>query len=394
MPAPVGQVPIFPTLAARSDQMPVQLRPVASAKEHRRYLRLPLELPDRRPNAVPTLLVDDRDLLDPKRNPQLAHCEVERWIAWQGNRAVGRIMGIIHRSHNASHGEHTARFFQLDCINDAEVVRLLVVAVEDWARERGMDRIIGPFGFSDKDPQGLQVEGFAHLPVISTPTNPAWLPPQLETCAYGRSEDLVSYHLAIPAQLPASYHAVADRCLRNLGLHLVTIRSKRELKPWVVPVLRLVNETYGKLLGFTPMSEAEMHALAAKYMFILRPELVHLIADEHNTPVAFVIASPDMSEGLRRANGRLFPLGFLHILRAMKQAKQMDLLLGAVRPDLQGKGLTAAMGISLFDAARTHGFTHLDSHLIMERNTRMCAELERLGARVWKRYRVYERMIS
>ncbi|HNO06998.1 MAG TPA: hypothetical protein PKK49_17075, partial [Flavobacteriales bacterium] len=167
-----------------------------------------------------------------------------------------------------------------------------------------------------------------------------------------------------------------------------------ELKPWVVPVLRLVNATYGDLLGFAPMSEEEMHVLAKKYMYILDPQLVHLIADAKNEPVAFVIASPDMSEGLVRANGKLFPLGFVHILRAMKRSKQLDLLLGAVRPDLQGKGLTAALGISLFDAARQHGFTHLDSHLIMERNTRMRAELERLGAVVWKRYRVYQRGLS
>ena len=161
----------------------------------------------------------------------------------------------------------------------------------------------------------------------------------------------------------------------------------------MVPVLRLVNATYGDLLGFTPMSEAEMRALAAKYMFILDPQLVHLIADANNEPVAFVIASPDMSEGFVRANGSLFPFGFLHFLRAMKRSKQLDLLLGAVRPDLQGKGLTAALGVSLFDAARQRNFTHLDSHLIMERNTRMRAELERLGAVVWKRYRVYQKPI-
>ncbi|MBK6831772.1 MAG: hypothetical protein IPG92_13975 [Flavobacteriales bacterium] len=102
--------------------------------------------------------------------------------------------------------------------------------------------------------------------------------------------------------------------------------------------------------------------------------------------MACVIASPDTSEGLQHANGKLFPFGFLHILRAMRRSKQLDLFLGAVRPDLQGRGLTAALGVSLFDAARQRGFTHLDSHLVMERNTRMCAELERLGAVVWKRY--------
>lgn len=369
-------------------------RPVRAESDLKRFIHLPFHLADQRPNRVPPLLMDEREFHDPRKNPQLAHCEVERWIARRDGRAVGRIMGIIHRSYNAAHGERTARFYNLDAVRDTEVVQSLIGAVEAWAHSKGMDRVIGPFGFSDKDPQGLQIEGFEHLPVIATPTNPDWLPPMVEACGYTQFEDMVSYRMDIPAELPAVYRAIGDRCLRNFRLHRVPLRTKRELKPWVVPVLRLVNATYGDLLGFAPMSEAEMQALAAKYMFILDPELVHLIADANNGPAAFVIASPDMSEGFVRANGRLFPFGWWHILQAMKHAKQMDLLLGAVRPDLQGKGLTAALGMDLLGVARKRGFTHLDSHLVMERNTRMRAELERLGAVVWKRYRVYQRAMK
>ena len=371
----------------------VAVRALEGSGDLDRFIRLPFRLPDQRTNRVPSLLADERELHDPRKNPQLTHCDAERWIAWRDGVAVGRIMGIIHRSYNETHNEKTARFYQLDCIRDAEVVQALIGAVEEWARIKGMDRVIGPFGFSDKDPQGLQIEGFDHLPVIATPTNPDWMPALVEACGYAPFEDMLSYRMDIPSALPASYALIADRCLSHHGLHRVPLHSKRDLKPWIVPVLRLVNATYGELLGFAPMSEAEMRALAAKYMFILDPQLVHLIADANNEPVAFVIASPDMSEGFVRANGRLFPFGFLHILRAMKRSKQLDLLLGAVRPDLQGKGLTAALAISLFDTARQRGFTHLDSHLVMQRNTRMRAELERLGAVVWKRYRVYQRAI-
>lgn len=370
----------------------VRVEKVVGKAALHRFIRLTFELPDQRPNRVPPLLMDEREFNDPHKNLQLAHCDVERWIAWREGVAVGRIMGIIHRSYNTAHQERTARFYNLDCAKDPTVVRALITTVEAWAREQGMDRVIGPFGFSDKDPQGLQIEGFENLPVIATPTNPAWLPALVVECGYAKYEDMVSYRMDIPAQLPAVYHAIGERCLRNFDLHRVPLRTKRELKPWVVPVLRLVNATYGELLGFAPMSEAEMHALAEKYMFILDPQLVHLIADSNNEPVAFVIASPDMSEGFVRANGRLFPFGWWHILRAIKRSRQMDLLLGAVRPDLQGKGLTAALGVPLFEAARQRGFTHLDSHLVMERNTRMRAELERLGAVVWKRYRVYQRL--
>jgi len=369
----------------------IETRPVEGARDLDLFVKLPFRLPEQRPNRVPPLLTDEREFHDPKKNPQLTQCDVQRWVAWRDGKVVGRIMGIIQKSYNAAHGERTARFYNLDCVRDADVVHALIGATEQWARSKGMDRMIGPFGFSDKDPQGLQIEGFEHLPVIATPINPDWLPPMVDACGYTGYEDMASYRMDIPLRLPEVYHAIGERCLRNHGLHRVPLRTKGELRPWVVPVLRLVNDTYGDLLGFAPMSEAEMRALAKKYMFILEPQLVHLIADEQNEPVAFVIASPDMSEGLQHANGKLFPFGFLHILRAMKRSKQLDLFLGAVRPDLQGRGLTAALGVSLFDAARQRGFTHLDSHLVMERNTRMRAELERLGAVVWKRYRVYQR---
>lgn len=372
----------------------IMVAPVKSRADITRFIRLPFQLPDQRPDRVPPLLMDEREFHDPRKNPQLDHCTVERWIAWRDGVAVGRIMGIIHRSYNAAHGERTARFHHLDCVREVDVVRALITTAEAWAGEQGMDRVIGPFGFSDKDPQGLQVEGFGHLPVIATPTNPEWLPALVEGCGYRKYEDMVSYRMDIPAILPERYATVAHRCLQSLGLRTVPLRTRGDMRPWIVPVLGLVNATYGDLLGFEPMSEAEMRALAAKYMFILDPQLMHLVVDARNEPVAFVIASPDMSEGLQRANGRLFPFGWWHILRAMQRSRQLNLLLGAVRPDLQGRGLTAVLGMGLLRMALQRGFTHLDSHLVMERNTRMRAQLERLGAVVWKRYRVYQKALG
>ena len=165
------------------------VKPTSGPDDLKRFIELPFRLPDQRPNRVPPLLMDEREFHDPAKNPQLAHCEVERWIACRDGHAVGRIMGIIHRGYNAAHGERTARFYNLDCVRDTAVVRALIGPVEAWARGKGMDRVIGPFGFSDKDPQGLQIEGFEHLPVIATPTNPDWLPAMVEARGYAPFED-------------------------------------------------------------------------------------------------------------------------------------------------------------------------------------------------------------
>ncbi|MBL7962202.1 MAG: hypothetical protein JNM31_00025 [Flavobacteriales bacterium] len=374
--------------------MSVEVREVIGKGALARFIRLPLELPDRRPNFVPPLLADERELHDPQRNPALATCTVARWMAWRGTTAVGRVMGIVPHTWNERTGERSARFFALDSINDGEVVRSLLDQVAVWARGQGMDRLIGPFGFSDRDPQGVQIEGFTHLPVVATPTGPEWLPPLVEACGFRPFEDMVSYRMEVRPGMARRFTAVAERCLRGGKLRVVHIRTKRQLRPWVVPVLRLVNATYGELLGFTPMSEAEMQALADKYMFILDPELVVLVVDGQDAPVAFVVAAPDMSEGLQRARGHLFPIGWWYILRAMRRADQLDLLLGAVRTDLQAHGLTAVLGQRLLSVAEQRGYTHLDSHLVMVRNRKMCAQMERLGGVVWKRYRVYQRELN
>jgi GNAT superfamily N-acetyltransferase len=368
--------------------MPITVRPIAGSRELELFIALPLHLSDRRPNQVPPLLADERELHDIQRNLSAQGCEVAHWFAEREGRIVGRVMGIVHGPYNRRHGERTARFFQLDAESDPSVVRALLDQVETWARERGMTRIIGPYGFSDKDPQGLQVEGFEHLPVLATPTNAAHLPKAVEACGYLPFADALSYRLDMPAQLPDIHERIAERVLRNGRFRVVELRSKRDLRPWILPVLRLVNDTYSDLLGFAPMSEAEMRKLAGQYMPVLDPALVKIVA-EGKEPVAFVVAMPDMSEGLQRAKGRIFPFGWWHIMQAMKRSKQLDLFLGAVRRDLQGMGLTCVLARELFREGRARGMTHLDSHLVLENNVRMRAELERLGGEIWKRYRVY-----
>lgn len=369
--------------------VPVRVDEVRDAAALRRYIRLPEHLPGQRPNYVPPVWADERAFHDPLRNKALADCEVVRFLAWQGQACTGRIMGIIHRLHNAQHGERTARFYQLDTVDDRAVGAALLTAVEQWARKHGMQRIIGPFGLSDKDPQGAQVEGFEHLPVVATPTNPAFLPAHIEAMGYAKQSDAVVYNTPIPQEMPALYRKVAERLVATGDLRIAPIASRKDLKPWVLPVLRLVNETYGGLLGFTAMTEEEMRKLAKQYLPLLDPQLVKVVMDRQGRAVAFVVGVPDMSEGLMRARGRLFPFGFIHVLRAMRRSRQLDLLLGAVRPDLQGRGVTCLLANELMDAAHKRGFTRMDSHLVLETNHRMRREVERLGGIIWKRYRVY-----
>lgn len=375
------------------DSLPINIQEVNSKSALRDFIFLPAKLYNDQPNWVPPIYLDEWKFHDPKHNPSLGKATVIRFLATRDGQLVGRVMGIINHKYNETHGEKTARFFQLDCINDQGVANALINAVYDWAQQQSMQQLIGPFGFSDKDPQGLQIEGLEHLPVIATPTNPLYLKTLVEAAGFVKHLDCVSYKVMVPKTIPALYVKVMERIKKNSQVQLLEFKTKKALKPYIVPVFRLVNETYSDLFGFVPMTEEEMQRMAAQYLPILDPVFVKVVLNQNQELIAFVVAMPDMSLGIQKAKGKLFPFGFLQILWAAKQSKQLNLLLGAVRNDHRSIGLTALMGTALLQTAIERGFELMDSHLVLESNQAMCAEYQRIGGEVYKRYRVYKKAI-
>jgi hypothetical protein len=327
------------------------------------------------------------------KNPAYEVADTILFLAYINNQAVGKIMGIIHREYNELQQIKEARFFHLDSIENIEVIKLLIDAVQSWAKAQQMETLVGPFGFSEKDPQGFQIEGFEYLPVIATATNPPYLPQFLETLGFDKLTDCVVYKIDIPAEIPPFYQRIFDRAQRNPKIKLLNFTSKKELKPYVVPIFRLVNETYKDLLGFVPLSEAEMQKIAKSYLPILDPDFVKIIVDENNEPIAFVVGLPDMSKGLKKARGRLFPFGFIHILLDARKNKQLDLLLGAVKPNYRGLGLTTLLGVSMIKAAQKRKMEFMDTHLVLETNHTMRGEAEKLNGKVYKKYRIFQKAI-
>lgn len=371
----------------------ISLQEVTDRRALRRYIHLPRELYRSYKNWVPPIYVDEWKFHDPKSNPALSFSETIRVLAYRDGTAVGRIMGIINSRYNAAHGEATARFFNLDCVDDSAVSHRLLSFVEGWAEERKMNQIIGPFGFSDKDPQGLQIEGFEHLPVIATPTNPPFLPPLVEAEGYSKHLDCVSYKIPVKERLVPLQEKLLRRVLRNQRLRVLEFANKKQLKPYIVPVFRLMNETYSSIFGFTPMSEAEMNALARQYMPVLDPAFVKLVETSAGELIGFFVGLPDMSPGIQKARGKLWPFGFLHLLAAARRTKQLDLVLGAVKQEYRGIGVHLLLGEALVASARKRGFEWMDSHLVLESNRLMRAEYETSGGELYKRYRIYQKQL-
>jgi len=374
--------------------MNTEIKLVKSKKDLKTFIYLPEKINAGYANWLPPIFMDEWSFFQPKSNKSFSYCDTFMALAYKEGKACGRIMGIINLQYNELHAEPYARFYALDAINDKEVLHSLLSYAENWAREKGMKKVIGPLGFSDKDPQGFLIEGFDVPVVIVSPCNQEYIVHLVEEEGYTKFRDLVDYKLEIPKEIPALYKRISARTQANGSYHLHAFKSKRELKPWIKPVFKLINDTYMNIYGFVPLSDKEIDELVRKYLPLLDPRFVKIITNDEAETIAFVVAMPDLSEGVKRAKGRILPFGILHILWSAKRTHRLVTMLGAIKEEYRGKGLDTLMGIAIFESASKAKLKEIDSHLILEVNTRMRSEYERMGAIIHKRFRIFEKNLD
>jgi hypothetical protein len=378
--------------AKKTKIMEIKIVEVTSRKLLRTFIHLPATLHRDEPNWMPTIYIDDWNFFNPKKNHQFDSCDTIMVIAEQKGKPVGRIMGIIHNTYNTLRNENSARFGYFDSIDNQEVAHALFTFIQDWVVQKGKTLLVGPYGFSDKDIQGLLIEGFDHLPLIDSACNPPYIIKLIENEGLEKEIDCMTYKFSANLALPELYYRIVQRSNYSNHIELIEFTSRKELKPYIIPVLQLVNKTYDHLYGFVPMSDTEIQELASRYLPIIDPRFVKLIEKEGEV-IAFIVAIPNLSIGIQKSKGYLFPLGIFRILLASKKTRQLDLMLGAVRRDYQGTGLEVVMGISLIESARKADFKDMETHLILENNNKMRSEFERLKVPVYKRFRVFRKEI-
>ena len=370
--------------------MGLTIRQVTCRRDLRRFTFLPRKIHARHPNWVPPLYRDEWNTFSPARNRAFGYCETLLLLALDGHEPVGRILGIVNHRHNRYRGQRTARFAFLEAPRDEKVVDGLLSSVEEWARKQGMNRIIGPYGFTDQDPEGFLIEGFEHAPTIATYYNFDWMPGLVERLGYAKEVDYVTYRIEVPSAFPEKYHWMCERIQKRGNLEGLRLQTRRETKHWARSAFRLMNEAYAEenIFGFTPMDAEEMERLLQRYLPLLNPRFLKGVRRGGDL-AGFVAGIPDFSEGLRRARGRLFPFGLFHILRSMRNAKQLVLLLGAIRKEDRGLGIDLLLMMDMWMSARQAGIRTVDTHHQLETNRKIRAVSEWLGGSVYKRYRVY-----
>lgn len=372
--------------------MSIEIIDITAKEQLRDFIDLPYHVHRHHQRWVPPLIRDEWRYFDSHKNRSFADNDTILCVAYEDLLPVGRIMGIMNHKHNQRMNERNARFGYLECYKNQDVADALLARVEQWAHDFGMTKLVGPMGFSDQDPEGFIVEGYEHEPTIATYYNYDYIPRFLDVRGYSKEVDYVVYLLDLTKPLPEVFERIHRRFHERAEYEFLEFSTKKQLKPYVRPILRLMSETFSHLYGFDPLTDGEIDELAAKYLPAIDPRFVKA-ARTRDVLVGFLIAMPNLNDGFRKARGRLFPFGIVHFFRAFRTTRQLDLLVGGVKEEFRGRGLDMWGLLAVIHSAQQAGFTLIDSHHELENNTAVRNGMERLGGKLCKRFRIYQKAL-
>jgi ribosomal protein S18 acetylase RimI-like enzyme len=368
----------------------IVIKEVITKKQLREFIFLPEKVHKDEPDWLPPLYMDEWLLFDRKKNKSFNYADALMLLAYRNDKPAGRIMGIINNRYNTINNEQHGRFSFMECYNDQEVFHALITRIEEWTKQKGMTSLVGPLGFSDKDPQGFQIEGFEYPQFMTSANNSPYMPELVEKEGYTKKINLVDYKGKIPEKLPEIYEKVFNRFEKTEDFRIIEFNSRKELKPYILSVLELMNETFMEIYGFVPLNDKEKVEFANRYLPILDPKFIKVVQTK-NQLIGFAISMPDVSQGIKACKGRVLPFGIFKILKESKRSKNLLMMLGGIKKEFRGKGIDVLMGAKLYESAIKHKMEFFDSHLVLENNIRMRSEYERLGAQVVKTFRIYQK---
>jgi GNAT superfamily N-acetyltransferase len=359
-------------------------------RQVQQWLDLPFRLYRDIPQWVPPMDSDARLAFDRQRHPFYEHSEAAFFMAMVGERAVGRIAALDNRNFNSFHGQNTAFFYLFECEDEREVSRALFTAATDWARQRGLTRIIGPKGFTTLDGMGLLVKGFEHRPALGIAYNPAYYEALILEAGFERFDDDVSGYISSDLHLPERVHDIAARVRQRRKLSVPTYTNKSQLKAILPQVRDLYNRSLGRNFDQMPITEGELRLMADQLLPIADPRLIKLVM-KGNDPIGFVLAYPDPSAAIQRTKGRLWPFGWADLLLELRRTKWLNVNGAGILPEYQGLGGMALLLAEMENAVRASRCEHAEIVQISVNNDKMQGVLRDLGINFYKIHRVYQR---
>jgi len=337
------------------------------------------------------------------KNPAFEFCEAEYFLAYKDGRLAGRVAAIINHRYNEQWQRRAVRFGWIDLVDDLEVMRALLGAVEDYGRQKGMTEVIGPLGFTDMDPEGMLIHGFDQLGTMATIYNYEYYPRLMEQVGgYVKDNDYVEYKAFVPkGAMPEKFSKVAQMVEKRYNLHCPRLKRSQVFGPeqYGQKVLDVVNKTFGGLYGYSQMTQRQIDQYVHEYFKYFSMDMLCVIEDWNlpDHPVVGVgISIPSLTRALQKCRkGRLWPFGWWHLFRALylKKTDIVDCLLIGVLPEYRAKGANALLFYTLIPVYQKYGFKWGETHVHMESNTAVQAQWQYLENEQHKRRRCYKKAL-
>lgn len=375
----------------------ISIKQVETKSEMKKFIRFNYELYKDNKYSVPDIYEDMLDTFSDK-NAAMEFCEAVYYLAYKDGKVVGRVAGIINNKANKTWNLNAVRFGWIDFIDDPEVSRALIEAVEKWGRSKGMTEIQGPLGFTDMDAEGMLIEGFEELGTMATIYNYPYYPKHIEALGYEKEADWIEMFIKVPREtgLPDRFKRIAEIVMQKYNLQIKKYTSSKKLAAdYGQEIFQLINEAFKPLFGYSELSQKQIDQYVKTYLPILDLKLISLITGPDGRLIGVGISMPSMSRALQKAKGKMFPFGWWHLLKALKwkKPKILDLMLVAIKPEYQGKGVNSLLFYDLLPIYIQEGYEYVETNVELETNAKVQQQWIYFERRQHKRRRCFKKTL-
>lgn len=373
------------------------IKQVETKKELKKFIRFNYELYKDNPYSVPDLYEDMLNTFSEK-NAAMEFCDAVYFLAYKDGKVVGRVAGIINRKANKTWNLNAVRFGWIDFIDDEEVSAKLIEAVEEWGRGKGMTEIQGPLGFTDLDAEGMLIEGFEELSTMATIYNYPYYQRHIERLGFEKEADWIEMLLTVPREtgLPERLKRIAEIVMKKYDLRIKKYTSAKKIAAdYGQEIFQLINEAFKPLFGYSELSQRQIDQYVKMYLPVLDLKLVSLITEANGKLIGVGISMPSLSRALQKAKGKLFPFGWWHLLKTLKlkKPKLLDLMLVAIKPEYQGKGVNSILFYDLLPIYIEEGYEYVETNVELESNEKVQQQWIYFERRQHKRRRCFKKKL-
>lgn len=347
--------------------MAITIREAVSSNDFKTFVKLPFKLYKNNKFWIPPLISDELKSMQPEHNPAYEFCQAKFWLAFKDNECVGRIGAIVNNKYIEKIGQKFGRFTRPEFIDDIEVSELLFKTAENWLKEKGMEHVHGPLGFSNLDTQGLLIEGFDFLPSIASVYHLPYYQDHISRLGYEKENDWIEFRLTITEGPLTKAKRGAQIVKTRNGVEVVNFKTRDEMLPYTERIFEILNNAFQELPYVAALNKKMIELYTKKYFSMLNPKFIKVVT-KGGEPIGFFVGLPSLSEAMQKANGSLFPFGFYHIMQALKKPKVIDMLLTGVLQEYHAAGIAVILISELQEEMMKAGVNTLETTGMFESN--------------------------